>query len=247
MKRYKLFPTLFCLLFLMSGASCYALHPDFVYLEDIDQSIVQDLKYATVQNFIGRKVNGYESGRCILTKQAAEHLHEVQSFLLTKGYSLKVYDCYRPTRAVHDFVVWSKDLKDQAMKEIKYPRIDKRDVFKLGYVAHQSGHSRGSTIDLTVVLLKSKGQKIESREQSCLKPSAAMLSGQELNMGSDYDCLDSISHLDTAEISKTEQHHRLWLQMVMKRYGFLHYDKEWWHFTLANEPYPDEYFNFPVV
>jgi len=243
MKIKRLFFNIF--LSVLFNSFAYALPNEFVYLDQIDPTIIQDLRYATAYNFVGRQIDGYESGRCILTKLAAQHLHEVQAFLLNKGYSLKVYDCYRPTRAVDDFVSWSKDQSDQGMKQLYYPRINKKDVFKLGYVALHSGHSRGSTIDLTLVSMNK--QKKSYPPQSCLKPSIAMRNGYELNMGSSYDCLDPISHVDSQEISQSEKRNRLWLQSIMIRHGFNPYDKEWWHFTLASEPYMDQYFDFPVA
>lgn len=203
-----------------------ALQNGFVYLSNVDNSIIQDIRYFTKNNFIGKPITGYAAAQCMLTWQAAQALAEVQQQLKQQGLGLKVFDCYRPQRAVNEFIAWSRDYSDQKMKQQYYPHINKEDVFKLGYVAMRSGHTRGSTIDLTLVKLKNK---------------------QEINMGTHFDFLDETSHPLASDISQSAQQNRLYLQKVMEENGFAPLDTEWWHFTLKNEPYPDTYFDFIVL
>ncbi len=198
----------------------------FVYLKDIDPSIIQDMKYFTHDNFIGRPIAGYEAAQCILTKSAALALAQVQQKLKQQSLSLKVFDCYRPQIAVNDFIQWSQDPTDQKMKEQYYPRVNKADLFTLGYIAAKSGHTRGSTVDLTIVHIK--------------HPS------QQLDMGTHFDFMDEFSHTFSEHIQGEKRENRLLLRNLMQEANFNPYDKEWWHFTLKNELFPDTYFDFPV-
>lgn len=202
-----------------------ALPQGFVYLKDVDSTIIQDIKYFTADNFIGKPVKGYEAPTCILTEQAAKALSILQQSLKDKQLSLKVYDCYRPQMAVDNFIVWSKDIKDQKMKAEYYPNVNKADFFKLGYVAEKSSHTRGSTVDITLVHLTDK---------------------QELNMGTHFDYMDELSHPSSDRIHGQAKTNRLLLQKLMQESGFSPLETEWWHFTLKNEPYPNTYFNFLV-
>lgn len=202
-----------------------ALPQGFVYLKDVDSSIIQDMKYITSDNFVGRPIAGYEKAQCILTREAAIALSKVQAELRHQSLGLKVYDCYRPQRAVNDFIAWSKDASDQKMKSEYYPRVNKRDVFKLGYVAEKSGHTRGSTIDLTIISLKDN---------------------KNLEMGTHFDLLDEHSHTLSPDVSREALNNRLFFKDTMEQNGFVPYSEEWWHFTLKNEPFPDTYFDFPV-
>ena len=197
----------------------------FVYLKDIDKSIVQDIKYFTNDNFIGRPIKGYQAPQCILTRKMGVSLSSIQQQLKSKLLSLKVYDCYRPQVAVDDFIVWSHDINDQKMKATYYPNIDKTTFFKLGYVAKKSSHSRGSTVDLTIISLKT---------------------GKELDMGTHFDYMDNKSRVFAENVSKEAKSNRMLLRNIMERNGFKSYDKEWWHFTLKDEPFPNTYFNFLV-
>jgi D-alanyl-D-alanine dipeptidase len=212
------------MIFFMS--SLMALPNGFVYLKEIDPSIIQDMKYLTHDNFIGRPIAGYELPRCILTRQAAMALANVQKKLNQQSLSLKVFDCYRPQTAVNDFIAWSKDPADQKMKLHYYPRVDKADVFTLGYVAEKSGHSRGSTVDLTIVHLD--------------QPS------KELAMGTHFDFMDELSHALSEHIQGEPRKNRLMLRDLMQQAGFIPYEKEWWDFRLKEEPFPETYFDFPV-
>lgn len=201
------------------------LHEDFVYLKDIMPNLRSDLRYYGSNNFIGKPVEGYNAPKCILTKEAAYALKEVQEELERIGFGLLVYDAYRPQQATEHFVRWAKDPSDTVMKLQYYPNIDKKDLFAKGYVSVKSGHSRGSTVDLTIVSLKTK---------------------HILNMGSEYDLFDELSNVDNNSITQNQHSLRMLLKRRMEKHGFKSYDKEWWHFTLENEPYPDTYFDFPV-
>ncbi len=194
------------------------LRESFVYLKELIPDLRSDMRYYGSNNFIGRPVNGYSMPRLILTKEAGEALKRVHDGLSRLGFGLMIYDAYRPQRAVNDFVQWAKNEEDTLMKEKYYPNIDKKDLFELGYIAEKSGHSRGSTIDLTIV---------------------SLTTGKILNMGSDYDLFDEKSHTDHQFITKNQRALRLLLKRRMEKEGFKSYEKEWWHFTLKDEPYPD--------
>lgn len=205
-----------------------SLPKQFVYLADIDSTIIQDIKYFSDDNFIGRRIAGYEAPVCILTKPAALALNQIQQKLLPQQLSLKVFDGYRPQTAVNDFIVWSQDASDQKQKSQFYPRVNKADFFKLGFVAEKSGHTRGSTVDLTIVQL-----------------SGAQVS-HELDMGTPFDLMDETSHTMNPAIKGNARENRLLLRDLMMSVGFKPYPLEWWHFTLAPEPFPDTYFDFLV-
>lgn len=202
-----------------------ALPIEFVYLKDIDNSIIQDIKYFTDDNFIGRPIKGYQICQCVLTRKSAIYLSKIQQQLNLKSLGLKVYDCYRPQIAVNDFIAWNHDVSDQKMKDVYYPNTDKVNLFKLGYIANKSAHTRGSAVDLTIVSLKT---------------------GKDLDMGTYFDYMDDKSFVFSEEISEETKNNRLFLRNIMQKNGFKPYDKEWWHFTLENEPFPKTYFNFPV-
>jgi D-alanyl-D-alanine dipeptidase len=224
-----------------------ALAPGFVALEDVDATILQDMRYATKYNFVGRRIDGYRQPACILHRRAARALHRAQDEVREQGYTLKVYDCYRPQRAVDHFVRWSENGSHKMKREF-YPRVDKTRVFDLGYVARRSGHSRGSTVDLTLVKLPAKPQPQWSRKEfglvSCTAPRRRRYPDNSVSMGTSYDCFDTRSHTFNSRGNIREN--RLLLRRTMDRAGFAPYDNEWWHFTLRNERYPDRYFDFPV-
>lgn len=205
-----------------------ALPPGFVDLADAVPGIAVELRYAGHHNFIGTPIDGYETagsrGRgALLTHPAASALGRAQEVLRPFGLGLLVYDAYRPQRAVDHFVRWSHDLEDQRMKADFYPEVDKARLFELGYIAQKSGHSRGSTVDLTLV---------------------SLADGRPLDMGSPWDFFDPLSWPDSAAVPAAARAHRLLLRTVMMAQGFRPYDQEWWHFTLENEPFPDTYFDF---
>lgn len=197
----------------------------FVYLDEVIPTAQYEIRYFSNNNFIGTRINGYKAPQAIFTHTAAAALKKVSEELAGKGYLLRIYDAYRPQQAVSHFVTWSQDSSDQAMKQQYYPKLDKRNLFKLGFIAKKSGHSRGSTIDLTL---------------------AYHQTGTLVDMGSPYDFFGEISYYNTTLISKTQHANRKILRDAMVKHGFKPYAKEWWHFTLIKEPYPKQYFNFNV-
>jgi len=223
--------------------------PSLVALHDVDPTIIQEMRYATNHNFIGRPIKGYDAPHCLLTKEAAHALSQVQAELKTQSMSLKVYDCYRPQRAVDDFVAWASDLTALKMKKEFYPKVEKTTLFKDGYIAKKSGHSRGSTMDLTIVSLPAEpeasfkeGQKLEE----CFLPEGRRFDDNSLDMGTGYDCFDLLSHTDNPAISSAQKQNRLLLKSLMEKYGFKNLYTEWWHYTLKDEPYPTQYFDFEI-
>jgi D-alanyl-D-alanine dipeptidase len=219
----------------------------FVVLKDVDPTILHDVRYYTAHNFVGTRVDGYHQPLCILTKPAALALRKVQREMLRQGHTLKVYDCYRPQRAVDHFVRWARDLADQRMKAEFYPRVDKTRLFEDGYIAGKSGHSRGSTLDLTIVRLPARHQRPYvpgERLVDCAAPQR--FPDNTVNMGTGYDCFDTLSHTDDPRITGQARENRQLLKSSMARAGFRNLPEEWWHFTLNGEPHPDTYFDFPV-
>jgi D-alanyl-D-alanine dipeptidase len=222
----------------------------FVSLHDVDPSIIIEMRYFTAHDFMGRRVPGYREPLCILTRQAAEALARAQKEVRAEGYSLKVYDCYRPQRSVNSFVRWGKDLSDQRMKAEFYPRVRKKDVFKEGYIAKQSGHSRGSTMDLTLVKLPPRRQERYHRGdrlRDCAAPAGKRFRDNTIDMGTGYDCFDPLAHPYNARMRGKVRRNRLRLREPMIRAGFKGLPTEWWHFTLRDEPYPTTFFDFPVA
>jgi len=194
----------------------------FVDAATVVPGLAADIRYAGSHNFVGRPIDGYQAPHCLLTQVAAGALAGVARDLAPR-LVIKVFDCYRPVRAVMNFVRWARDLNDQAEKAEFYPDVDKRTLFRDGYIASRSGHSRGSTMDLTL----------------------ATADGHELDMGTPFDFFSPKSWTD-ASVSPEQHANRMLLAAAMRRRGFRGYDKEWWHFTLRNEPFPDTYFDFPV-
>ena len=197
----------------------------FVLLSDYVPDIIQEIRYYTTYNFIGDRIDGYEEPCALLTKEAARALKSVSNEMNAMGYRLKVFDAYRPATAVKHFVLWSIDDLDLRMKPFFYPDLDKEELFKRGYIASQSSHSRGSTVDLTLL---------------------DMSTGKEVDMGGPFDFFSELSHPDYRDITDEQYENRMFLRNAMLRNGFEPIDCEWWHFTLGNEPYPNTYFEFPV-
>ncbi len=217
---------LFLFLLLISLTTCSQKLPKgFVYLESIDTTIQSELRYFSNNNFIGKPIEGYNNNCVIVTEKTARALRKIQQILIKKGLSLKIFDAYRPQQAVNHFVKWARVLEDTLMKKEYYPRVPKRELFKRGYIASKSGHTRGSTVDLTIIDLSTN---------------------TELDMGSPYDFFGIESHPFYKKNTKKQQANRLYLRKIMLANGFKPYDNEWWHFTLKNEPFPKTYFNFPV-
>lgn len=202
-----------------------AMHDGFVHVSDNCQNIIQEIRYFSSYNFVGERINGYLAPQAILTEPAANALCKAATVAEKKGYTLKIYDAYRPQSAVDHFVRWGMNAADTRMKTIFYPQVDKARVFDLGYVATRSGHSRGSTVDLTLV----------DRQ-----------SGKEVDMGTPFDFFGAASHHGAKGLSPQQEANRAVLLGLMENAGFKRYEEEWWHYTLKNEPYTDTYFNFPV-
>ena len=233
---------------LILHSTCTALPSGFVYLSDIDNSILQDIRYAGMHNFIGRPILGYNKPVCILTYKAANALKQIQTVLHKQGYSLKVYDCYRPKSASEEMYAWSTNIDDQLMRTEFYPREKKSELFDKGYIALYSGHNRGSTVDLTLVKLANKQQQAPYQSEQSLVTCFATdrIKDDSIDMGTGFDCLDETANFDNQAVSTTAHKNRLKLRTIMQRYGFTPYANEWWHFSLKREPYKRQRFNFPV-
>ena len=197
----------------------------FVLLSYYVTAVIQEIRYFSTYNFIGDRIDGYEEPCALLTKEAARALRTVSNELLVQGYRLKVFDAYRPSSAVKHFVLWGLEDQDVRMKPYFYPDLQKQELFERGYIASQSSHSRGSTVDLTLLDMKT---------------------GKEADMGGPFDLFSEVSHQDYKGITPEQYENRMLLRDAMLRNGFEPMDCEWWHFTLRNEPYPETYFEFPV-
>jgi zinc D-Ala-D-Ala dipeptidase len=232
-----------------SPAAASEAPPGFVALHDVDPTIRYDIRYFGRHNFVGERIDGYRQPECILTRQTATALRTAQRALVRQGYTLKVYDCYRPQRAVDHFVRWAKDLDDERMKAEFYPNVDKSRLFADGYIAEKSGHSRGSTLDVTLVKLPVRPQRPYFPGEplvACFAPVGQRFPDNGVDMGTGYDCFDPLSHTDNPAITGTARHHRDLLRDTLTGVGFRNLAEEWWHYTLNNEPFPDTYFDFPV-
>ncbi len=218
-----MFFTVFILVFSMPSSGFP--YSAFADVSKLIPDLVVDLRYLGTANFVGAKIDGYEKPVCYLTKSAAEALAHVQRDLAPKGFGLKVFDCYRPARAVAHFARWAKAIDDTRTKKDFYPELDKRNLFRDGYLATRSGHSRGSTVDLTLVTLSDR---------------------KDVDMGTPFDFFSARSWPSDRSVSADAQANRRILSAAMRKRGFLPHSKEWWHFTLAKEPFPDSYFDFPV-
>lgn len=197
----------------------------FVSVSALIPDVLLDVRYYSSFNFVGRRVDGYEQPVVLLTQEAAQALLPVNAQAMTMGYRLRLFDGYRPQRAVNHFVRWAQDPTLTETKAFFYPDVDKRDLFRLGYIAEKSGHSRGSTIDLTLMDMRTQ---------------------ENADMGGGFDFFGPRSHFDFEHLTTRQRENRQLLQQLMVQNGFRPYSEEWWHFTLANEPYPDTYFDFPV-
>ena len=222
---------------------------DFVDMAQEDPSLVMDIRYHGPHNFLGQRVDGYEAPKCLLTKPAAQALMAAQRDLRHMNLSLKIYDCYRPQRAVAHFVRWAKDIPDTKTKAEFYPQVDKSRLFADGYIAERSSHSRGGTVDLTIVPLPVPAQAPYTPGQKlcpCTEPVGKRFGDNSLDMGTGFDCFSPLSHTANPSIGPTQRVNRALLKTLMEKHGFVNYDKEWWHYTLKNEPHPETYYDFPV-
>jgi len=198
--------------------------PDgFVELQELMPDLLVDIRYAGSNNFTGAPVPGYQSGRLLLSRAAAEALAAVQQSLVSVGLGCKVFDAYRPQRAVDHFLAWTRGADDAALKQQYYPQLEKADLFRLGYLVSNSSHSRGSTVDLTLI---------------------DQVSGKELDMGTVFDFFDERSRADSLHVTAQQRANRCLLRSLMGSHGFLPLAEEWWHFTLQDEPWPDTLFDF---
>lgn len=196
----------------------------FVYVRDVIPSVREEIRYAGSHNFIGRPVDGYAAPRAVLTREAALALRAAADVFAAQGLFLLIYDGYRPQRAVDHFIRWAQDEGDTAAKAEFYPALDKIELFPRGYIAARSGHSRGSTVDLTLVTAQ----------------------GEPLDMGGEFDWFSPVSGHDYAGLTPQQRANRDLLRRGMEAAGFAPYSEEWWHYRLRGEPYPDTYFDFPV-
>ena len=204
--------------------------PSFVDAASVVPNLVVDMRYLGPDNFVGRPIDGYEKPVCYLTREAVTALAGVARDIEPLGLAIKAFDCYRPVRAVAHFVRWAQNLADVARKAEFYPETDKRDLFRDGYIAARSSHSRGSTLDMTLV------RRLGGKD----------LGGKELDMGTPFDFFSPRSAPSDTSVSAEARANRRLLAEAMRRRGFIPYAKEWWHFTLRGEPFPDTYFDFPV-
>ena len=199
--------------------------PGFVSVGEVIPDVLLDIRYYSSFNFIGERIDGYEEPAALLTREAAQALKEASNEAMEQGFRLKIYDAYRPQKAVDHFVRWAKDPEDIRMKAFFYPDLEKKKIIPQGYIAEHSGHSRGSTVDLTLF---------------------DMATQQDVDMGGTFDFFGELSHPDYSGVSEVQHANRMLLQSLMVKHGFRPLETEWWHFTLENEPWPDTYFTFSV-
>ncbi len=223
---------------------------DFVDLALVAPAISIDMRYAGAHNFIGRPVPGYDAPRCLLTRAAANALQRVARALARDHLGLRVYDCYRPARAVNDFVRWAATPDADAMRPEFFPNVAKDALIPDGYIAAPSSHSRGSTVDLTLIPLPAPpvpAYRVGAPLRSCVAPAADRYFDGSLDLGTSFDCFDPLAHGDAAGIGAVARANRARLKAAMETAGFTPYAAEWWHFTLAAEPYPATWFDFPIA
>lgn len=222
---------------------------DFVDVKEVIPSIILDIRYYTPYNFVGERIDGYNAPKCFLTKRTAFALNNVQKELKKRSLSLKLYDCYRPQRAVNQFSRWAEDPDDTKMKSEFYPDVDKKNLFNQDYIAKKSGHSRGGTVDVTIVPVPTPpevkyipGQDL----RPCYWPSGKRFNDNSIDMGTGFDCFSEFSHTDNKQIDVQQRVYRLALKSIMEKYGFINLESEWWHYTLKDEPYLNTYFDFVI-
>lgn len=222
---HKFYCFILSLMSIVSFCTTTQLPKGFVYVTDYIPDVQLELRYFGSNNFVGTPIDGYEAEQCILSLPATKALKNVQESLKKQQLGIKIFDAYRPQRAVDHFRRWARNLNDTLMKSQFYPNVAKKDLFRLEYIATKSRHSSGSTVDITLIDLKTN---------------------QELDMGSSYDFFGEISWVSYQNLTEKQLENRKLLQKVMLENGFRNYPKEWWHFTLRGEPYYNEYFDFPV-
>jgi len=236
------------LAFARGGLAASPLPADFVYLRDVDPSILQDMRYATANNFVGRVLNGYEAGECIVTRSVGAALRRVQQDLRPRGLSLKMYDCYRPQRAVDDMYVWAQDGHETAAQHRYNPKMSKADLFRLGYIARRSGHSTGKAVDLTIVQLPLRQVRPfdpAADYADCTGPQTLRAPDSSADMGAGYDWSDGEAHTGSRAITADQRKWRDTLVSAMAKQGFVNFRLEWWHFSLPGPG--NTAYDFPIA
>ena len=223
--RRRILNTVLWAVYSMSAPITTASSHDLIDVGETVEGVVTDIRYAGKNNFLGRPIAGYSAAKCWLSREATSALSKAQHLAENQGLAILIYDCYRPQRAVDDFVRWVSGNEDEPTKAIYYPNVPRRELIDRGYIASRSGHSRGSTVDLTLITIPS---------------------GQPLDMGTPWDFFDARSHTASSEIDEGARKNRLILKRIMESAGFKGYCAEWWHFTLESEPFPDTYFDIPI-
>jgi D-alanyl-D-alanine dipeptidase len=212
-----------------------ALPDSFVYLRDIDPTIIQDIRYASANNFVGRPLAGYGAAECVVKREVGLKLKAIQQELSRQNLSLKMFDCYRPARAVADMWAWARNGKETASERRFNPAFRKADLFRLGYIATHSRHSTGAALDLTLLDLKADNSAVFDPNKAyadCTQPAESRAPEGSLDMGTGYDCSDRKSHTAASSITPAQRRSRNLLVAAMARQGFVNYSKEWWHFSL---------------
>ena len=247
---FLIFSVSVCFTILASATSPTSRIPEgFIDVKEVIPSIVLDIRYYTNHNFVGKRIHGYSAPKCYLTKEAAHSLKRVQEELNRFSFSLKIYDGYRPQRAVDHFVEWAEDVSDTATKREFYPTVEKRYLFRDGYIASKSSHSRGSAVDLTIVPIPAPQQEsyVEGQDLcECYLPAEKRYKDNSIDMGTGFDCFHELSWTANEQVGTQQRANRLLLKTLMEKHGFRNYEKEWWHFSLEDEPYPDTYFDFII-
>jgi D-alanyl-D-alanine dipeptidase len=234
----------------LAGAAAQApkLPAGFVYLRDIDPTIIQDMRYAGANNFVGRPLRGYQAAECVVKREVGTLLKSIQEELALQNLSLKMFDCYRPTRAVADMVAWSRDGKETVAGKRYNPAFSKADLFRLGYIATHSGHSTGAALDLSLVDLKADNSAVfdpAGDYGDCTANVNLRAPDGSVDMGTGYDCSDVKSHTSAKSITAAQRRWREKLVQVMARRGFVNYSKEWWHFSLPGAG--GQAYDFPIT
>jgi D-alanyl-D-alanine dipeptidase len=253
MTHRLLYPLLAVLLLAAPASAREMLPPGFVYLRDIDSRIAQDMRYATANTITGHPLPGYGAGECILRREVAEALKRVQAELAHENLGLKVYDCYRPTRAVRGMAAWAQNNKpdgdDSEATRRYYPALKKDRLFALGYIAAQSQHSTGTTVDLTLIKLPgAAAQPFDpaARYGPCTGPAAKRAPDNSIDMGTGFDCFDTKSYGANTSIAPEQRRWRGVLNTAMRKHGFANYFREWWHYSFTGSEEPRAY-DFAIV
>jgi zinc D-Ala-D-Ala dipeptidase len=231
-----------------SAATAQTLPGGFAFLRDIDPSILQDIRYAGSNNFVGRPLAGYEAGECVVKRDVGLALKRVQGELAPRKLSLKMLDCYRPARAVHDMAAWAQNGRETPAERRYNPAFSKKDLFRLGYIAEHSAHSTGAAVDLTLVDLKADNSAAYDPSKAygdCTAPASARVPEASVDMGTGYDCSDAMAHTAAKPITPAQRRWRNLLLAPMARQGFVNYSKEWWHFSLPGAAGPA--YDFPIT